>query len=158
MQPYEIKCRNIGFTIKHIIHMKKYIFLLIPVLGLLAFAAFKPSENKHIEFSKLSYSDALKKAKNEKKIVFVDAYADWCGPCKMMERNTFSNAEVADYFNSHFINLKMDVETAEGNAIAEDFGVTALPTLLFIGSDGKAIKKTIGYMDAERLLTEAKSL
>ncbi|MEO0469894.1 MAG: thioredoxin family protein, partial [Bacteroidota bacterium] len=62
-----------------------------------------------IKFFEGSWDDALAKAKKEKKVVFVDAYTDWCGPCKAMARNTFPNDDVGEFFNKHFINYKYNM-------------------------------------------------
>lgn len=86
----------------------------------------------------------LAKAKAENKLIFVDAYAVWCGPCKFMERNIFTHPEVGQYYNDNFINVSVDMETSQGRKFDKLFPVTAYPTLLYINTDGKILKKKVG--------------
>ena len=63
-----------------------------------------------IAFRELSFANALKMAKEENKLLFVDCFTTWCGPCRMLSKVVFKDSLVADYFNRHFVNLKMDME------------------------------------------------
>jgi thiol:disulfide interchange protein len=107
-----------------------------------------------IEFADLSFEEALKKAKKEKKLIFVDAYAVWCGPCKWMEANTFQEKEVGDAFNKKFINLKIDMEKGEGPELARKYNVRAYPTMFLIDGDGKVVKRILGAKKKDQLLSE----
>ncbi|MEO0582265.1 MAG: thioredoxin family protein [Bacteroidota bacterium] len=131
---------------------------LIKYLGIIAgLVAFSISTHAaSIEFYKGSWEDALAIAKAEQKLIFVDAYAVWCGPCKMMDRNTFSQEEVAGYFNENFINLKLDVEKGEGITFADEYKVTGMPTLFFLNYKGEVVRKVMGYQGPRELLREAK--
>ena len=73
----------------------------------------------------------LKRPKQRIKLVFMDAYATWCGPCKWMSANVFTDPKVADYFNANFVNIKMDMEKGEGPELARQFNLRAYPTLVF---------------------------
>lgn len=105
-----------------------------------------------IEFFHGTWSEARAKAKTEGKIIFVDAYAEWCGPCKRMAREVFTQEKVGDYFNANFINLKIDMEKAENAEFAGKYPVSAYPTLMFLDSTGKLIQKAIGAKDVAGLL------
>lgn len=119
-----------------------------------------PTHNKAagIQFTEASWREILKKAKAEKKVIFLDAYASWCGPCKMLQKQVFTQKEVGDFYNSKFINVKMDMEKGEGPALAQVYPLEAYPTLLFIDGDGRVLKKFIGAPKAEELIAIGKSV
>lgn len=105
-----------------------------------------------------SWKEILEKAEQEKKLVFVDCYASWCGPCKMMAKNIFTLKKVGDYFNAHFINVKLDIEKeADGRMIAGKYQVNSLPTLLFIQpATGEVMQRLAGERGDQELIAEAK--
>lgn len=102
------------------------------------------AQDRSIRFEEGTFQAALEKAKQENKLLFVDCYTSWCGPCKMLARDVFTNNEVADYFNEHFISLKVDCEKGEGPEIKNRFGVSGYPTLLFINGKGEVVNKIVG--------------
>jgi thiol-disulfide isomerase/thioredoxin len=99
-----------------------------------------------IKFEKGTWSQSLEKAKSEGKIVFVDAYTTWCGPCKLLTRNTFPDPAVGEFFNRNFVNVKMDMEAGEGPAMAERYSVQVYPTLLFVDGSGRLLHRAAGYL------------
>lgn len=105
----------------------------------------------------LSFADALAFAKTEKKLIFMDAYTTWCGPCKMMASRVFPDSAVGVYFNTHFVNLKTDMEKGEGPGLAQRYGVEFFPTLLFLDGEGQVVHKALGYHNAEEFLKLAKT-
>lgn len=111
-----------------------------------------------IQFQTGSFSETLALAKKENKIVFVDIYASWCGPCKRLKSTTFSDANVGEYFNSNFVNAAFDGEKGEGIELAQKYGVTAYPTLLFIHPDGTVKGKSMGYYNAADFITLGKQM
>ncbi|MFD1142138.1 thioredoxin family protein [Larkinella insperata] len=111
-----------------------------------------------IQFSDAAWKAQLAKAKAEKKLVFLDAYTSWCGPCKLLQKNVFTQKEVGDFFNKEFINVKIDMEKGEGPELALQYPLEGYPTLLFIDGDGKVVKKVLGYQSPEELLTIGKGV
>jgi len=109
-----------------------------------------------IEFEHGTFAEALAKAKKENKMVFMDCYTTWCGPCKMLAKNIFPQKEVGDYFNAHFVNVKMDMEKGEGIELQKKYGVKAYPTLLFMDANGKVLHTKVGGSDVAGLIEEAK--
>lgn len=105
-----------------------------------------------IEFYHGSWEDALLKAAQEDKIIFVDAYAEWCGPCKRMAREVFPEEEVGAFFNRHFINMKIDMEKGMGLEFRQKYPVSAFPTLFFIDSEGKIVQQAKGAKQVESLI------
>lgn len=85
-----------------------------------------------IEFEHGSWAEAVKKAKTLNKLIFVDVYTSWCGPCKIMASQVFTRPEVGAKFNQGFVNVKIDAEKGEGIAIAKKYAVLSYPTYLFI--------------------------
>jgi len=109
-----------------------------------------------IKFEDSNFSAILAKAKKENKLVFVDAYASWCGPCKLMVKNIFPLQSVGDFYNSHFINAKIDMEKGEGIGLAKKYNVKAFPTYLFINGDGEEVHRTLGYVEEKDFIQFAK--
>lgn len=95
-----------------------------------------------------TWSTVLEKAKKENKMIFLDGYATWCGPCKEMDAQTYKSQAVADYYNANFINVKYDLEKGEGPMLAERYLVTAFPNLIFLNADGVMLHKGIGFHEA----------
>jgi thiol-disulfide isomerase/thioredoxin len=97
-----------------------------------------------IQFEDLSWEEALEVAQDEDKIIFVDAYTTWCGPCKWMNANVFSVDEVGEFYNANFVNVKLDMEKGEGPKFARKYRVQAYPSLLFIDADGELVHQGVG--------------
>lgn len=108
-----------------------------------------------IHFQKDNWATIVKQAKTENKLIFLDAYAVWCGPCKMMDRQVFSNPEIGAFFNENFINAKIDMEKGEGPGLQRKYEVTAYPTLLFINGEGTLIHKAVGFQAPQALMKNA---
>jgi thiol-disulfide isomerase/thioredoxin len=107
-----------------------------------------------IEFFEGSWDEALIKAKNEDKVIFIDCYTTWCGPCKSMAKNTFTDPKVGEFFNATFINMKLDMEKPEGRKFEGKYPVSAYPTLYFV--DGEVVKKSVGGQRPDGLMTLGK--
>ncbi|MFM9944264.1 MAG: thioredoxin family protein [Bacteroidia bacterium] len=136
--------------------------LTILMVALVATSSFKPSEKKApeipgIKFFHGSLKEAKAKAKKENKLIFIDCYTTWCGPCKSMAKKTFVNKEVGEYFNKNFICLKIDMEQGEGPALAGSYSVEAYPTYLFIDSKGTLKHRDLGFIDASRFIEVGKT-
>ncbi len=131
--------------------MKKIVSVLFLVSGVIALHA------QGIVFEKGTFAEAKAKAKTEGKLIFMDAFTVWCGPCKQLAKNIFPLQEVGDYFNKNFINVKMDMEKGEGIELAKTYAVNAYPTLLFLNAQGELVHRTCGLMPKEGLLEEAKN-
>lgn len=112
------------------------------------------SAQNGIEFFHGEWAEVLEQARKERKPIFVDAYAVWCGPCKMMSRNVFTDEEVGKFFNQNFVNYKFDMEKGEGPAFARKYFVNAYPTLLFINHKGELIHRVEGYRPPKQFMNE----
>lgn len=105
-----------------------------------------------IVFVENDWNAAVKKASAQKKYIFVDCYATWCGPCKMLKLQTFSNKKVADFFNNKFINVSIDMEKGQGPKLAELWKIQAYPTLIIFDENAKPVLGTMGFMKADDLM------
>jgi thiol-disulfide isomerase/thioredoxin len=97
-----------------------------------------------INFFHGTWEEALAQAAKEEKLIFVDAYAKWCGPCKRMAKDVFTQQAVGDYYNANFINMKIDMEEGMGLTFRKDYPVRAYPTLMFIDDKGEIVRKAVG--------------
>ena len=133
--------------------------LMVALTALLVLGAL-PSKTsaQGIAFFHGSWAEALEEAKKENKPIFVDGYAEWCGPCKRLSRSVFPLPEVGEYFNKHFVNVKMDMEKGDGPSFRRKYPLSAYPTLFFIQPDGELIKANRGApRDANSLISLAKN-
>ena len=105
-----------------------------------------------INFDHDSWQQLLDKAKKDNKIIFVDAFTTWCGPCKMMAKNVFTDSMVGAFYNKNFINAKIDMEKGEGIELAQNYSVQAYPTFLFVDGNGVLQHRSVGYQEPPMFL------
>jgi thiol-disulfide isomerase/thioredoxin len=113
--------------------------------------------SQEVQFETGTWNAILAKAQKENKPIFLDIYASWCGPCKLLDKNVYPDESVAEYMNTHFINAKFDGEESEGLQLVEQFGLSSYPTLYFIKPNGDKFYSFEGYRDPEAFLEEAES-
>lgn len=134
--------------------MKKLSQLFLSALILLSSVpAFAAGIDFHHE---LTLQQALDKAKAEGKLVFIDCYTSWCGPCKRLAATVFVDSALGAYFNNNYVNVKFDMEKEEGPSIATRYQITAYPTLLWLDPNGSIKNKVIGGLDVGGLLDAGK--
>ncbi len=143
--------------------IRKYLWmLLLPVFFM--YASFKPTPAAKIAavlksapadkivFIENEWNAAVKKASAQKKYIFVDCYATWCGPCKMLKMRTFTNKKVADFFNKNFVNVSIDMEAGQGPMLAQQWRIQAYPTLIIFDENAKPVLGTMGFMSPDDLM------
>lgn len=133
--------------------------LILFALLAVAVALDAAAQNRSIDFDQeKSWEKVVKKAKKAKKLLFVDCYTSWCGPCNMLAKFVFTNDEVADFFNANFVNVKYDMEKdADGVMLRKQFAVKAYPTLVFVDPvSGEVVHRLVGGGQADWLLAAAK--
>ena len=87
------------------------------------------------------------------KLIFIDCYTDWCGPCKRMAATSFKDPAVGKLYNDNFINLKIEMEkNPEGRDLAASYKVRAYPTLLIIDGKGNLIRQVVGMQTKDGLV------
>lgn len=102
------------------------------------------------------FAEAVAQAKAENKMVFLDCYTSWCGPCKMMARDIFPQKKVGDFMNPKFICIKIDMEKGEGPTLTQKFQVSAFPTFIIFNSDAQEIGRFLGGSDADGFIDRVK--
>lgn len=120
--------------------------------------ASRLEHNEGIVFETGFFNDALAKAKREGKLVFLDAYTAWCGPCKKMADHVFPRADVGAVFAPRFVSIKIDMEKGEGPELAKRYDISAYPTLLILDAEGKEVKRIVGAMSPEELIKAVTNL
>lgn len=130
--------------------------VLACVVAYFVISCKEPDGRDGILFYEGSWEQALQKAKTDQKPIFIDIYATWCGPCKMLKKKTFPSKEAGDYFNANYICLSYDGENGEGITMAEKYHITAYPTLIILNKNGDLINMQAGYMTPSELVAYGK--
>lgn len=137
--------------------MRKKIFVfLVALLGLAIQMNAQTTEGMKFCKEGTKFAEAVVQAKAEKKMVFLDCYTSWCGPCKMMARDIFPQKKVGDFMNSKFICIKIDMEKGEGPSLTQKFQVSAFPTFIIFNSDAQEIGRFLGGSDADGFIDRVK--
>ena len=129
--------------------MKKYIALFILLIFI---AGLSNAQNRSIEFHHGTFKEILASAKKENKMIFIDCFTTWCGPCKFMSKNIFTNDSVADFYNQNFINAKIDMEKGEGLDIAKKYQVRNYPTMLYLNAEGLQLHRVCGSSETHEFI------
>jgi thioredoxin-related protein len=140
----------------------------LPILIVLLFTFSTQSiaqTEKGIRFIKpKNWEEVLSMAKVQHKNILVDAYTTWCGPCKMMDKNTFPDSVLGTVVNKDFIAIKIQMDsTMNDDSVVESWygdarkitqiaKVNAFPAMLFYNEDGELVFKSIGFKDAGALV------
>ena len=133
--------------------MQKYILTLLCS----ALLATVYAQNRSIEFRDGTWQEITEQARKEKKMIFVDCYTSWCGPCRMLAKNIFTQDSVADFYNGNFVCFQIDMEKGEGPELAKKYSVAAFPTLLYIDAQGELKHCVVGYQQAGELIQNGRN-
>lgn len=105
-----------------------------------------------IVFEEGPLQDVFQKAKTDNKLVFLDCYTSWCGPCKKMLKEVFSRIDVGEYMNAKFVCYKQDMEKGDGKDLAKAYNVTVYPTFLILTAEGEIVHRSVGGQSADEFL------
>ena len=130
--------------------MKRVITFVFAVMIAMAVSA-------QVDFRHVSFKEALAAAQNEGKLVFVDCYTEWCGPCKMMATKEFVKKEAGDYFNAKFVNFKIDMEKGEGPEVGKKYDVNAFPTFLILEPNGDLRGRLVGAAPIDKFIEKVEA-
>lgn len=114
-------------------------------------AAVKAQTGTGIHFTDASWKEVLKQAKASDKLIFVDCYTTWCGPCSYMSKFVFTDESLGKLFNSRFISVKMNMESDAGLEFDAVYDIPAYPTLFIIDGKGKVVSKEVGRLEVDGL-------
>lgn len=124
--------------------MKRYAWILAVVLAAVTARAADVNWTH-------DYDEALKKAKTEKKLVMIDIYTDWCGWCKKLDKDVYTDKMVQEKLAKGFICVKINPEkNSKNKKVAKDMGVHGYPYIGFFDADGKKINEIGGYVPAKK--------
>ena len=144
--------------------MKKLLLTLALTLGLCSTApafAQQPAANEGIQFlDNAPWAEVVELATKENKLIFIDCYTVWCGPCKGLARDIFPQKALGDFFNPRFICVKYDMEKGDGKMLYDRYkeNILGFPTMLFIDKDGKVVQQLAGYQEADVIIGAAKKV
>lgn len=114
--------------------------------------------NPGINFSHQSWKEVVEKAKAENKLIFIDFYTQWCGPCLNMAQNVFTLPAIGAYYNSHFVCAKIDAENGEGVTLAKKYGIFSYPTYIFVDpTTEEAVHRSSSRQSPEQFLLTGES-
>lgn len=139
--------------------MKKLLLIIFTFVLALGSSAQEPQSTGGMTFENGTFNEILAKvAKNKKgpKLIFMDCFTTWCGPCKMMSANIFPMKEVGDFMNANFVNTKFDMEKGEGIELAKKYAIKAYPTFLILDDKGNEVNRILGSSDAASFIAKVK--
>ncbi len=130
--------------------MNKFVALLIAIGAAVMIYSQVGGAAHPAVFKSISFSEALESNRTSGQLLIVKATASWCGPCKMMNRDTFVDADVVQQINASGIAIALDVDRE--NAAAQALGVRSIPTtIIFV--NGEEVARQGGYLPPEEFLT-----
>jgi thioredoxin-related protein len=138
--------------------LMKFFPIVLLLLVLIAPLTMK-AQVEFIEVETLEQMQAAqKKASDGMLMLFVDVYATWCGPCKMMDSEVYTDPAVTDYMNTHYLSVRMDGESDFGRIYASEQALEGYPSMFIFSDDGERVSKIVGYTAAEELVTDLRSI
>lgn len=126
---------------------------LRPYFALLLFVfLFNTTIAQELKYFEGTFEDLQQQAARKKQPYFIDFYTSWCGYCKKLDQTTFKDPEVIKFIDNNYIPFKSNAEGSEGKALAQKYGVSGFPTMIFFDPDGNVIGKIVGYVDASTFI------
>lgn len=131
--------------------MKKLIFVLMLALGTGAAQA-------QVKFETKSTDAVREMAVKQGKLVFIDLYADWCPPCRAMEREVFSRKDVGEFMDQRFVAAKYDTDKTTGRELMKKYGSGAIPLYLVFDTQGELLGRIQGAADADTFMDNLRTI
>jgi thiol:disulfide interchange protein len=136
------------------VRLKKLGLIAAASAGLMFALWHAPAFSKEIQWQ--SFAQGIARGKNENKKIFVHFYADWCGACRIMEKETFTDPGVITYLNENFIPIKVNADREQQTSSI--FRVRVLPDNWFISGGGEPIGHQPGYLTPQQMKIILKAL
>ncbi len=158
--------------------MKQILIVAVLLFGVVAFTTKESSKKptaQATEIHWMSLDEALAAQKVKPKKIMMDAYTNWCGPCKMLDRNTFHDPNVVQYVNEHFYAVKFNAEGNEkvtykgktytnpnynpakpnsrnaSHQLSRYFRINSYPTIIFLDEEAGYLTPVKGYRSPKQL-------
>ncbi|GAA4311012.1 thioredoxin family protein [Nibribacter koreensis] len=132
--------------------------IAVVLLFVLTALATQAQTANTITFKESSWEKALQTAQKEKKPIFLYASTPACRYCKQMEREVFPVQEVASFYNSTFINFKINIaDGAEGEALARKYDITGFPTYIYLNTEGQLLHQSGSGKSAEEFIQDGQN-
>lgn len=125
--------------------MKNAVLLFLIFLGMSKLPAQKL-------FTNLTYDEVKQYAKEFNRPFYVDITADWCFPCKMMEKTVFIDQKVVEYTHNNYFAIQLDIEDFDALILKSEYKISALPVVLFFNEKGKLVAKEEGLQTGTKFL------
>lgn len=134
------------------IHMKKYLWGTICLLW--GWSLVSVAQVQFVEVTNMEeMQEARQRASDQQLMMFVDVYATWCGPCKLMDQQVYTDQKVAEYMNAHFVNVRMDGESEYGRIYASEQQLEGYPSMFIFSREGEPVSRVIGFTPADELVS-----
>jgi len=137
--------------------MKNLFYFILPLI-LFSACSSEPKQDNYdanyigIKFETYTNFDSIVEfAQSLNKPIFIDCYASWCGPCKMMSAQVFPDTTVGQYFNAQYVSYKIDMEK-EGKSLREKFNIIGYPTYIFLNPLGEEMHRAVGYIQKDEFI------
>ncbi len=111
-----------------------------------------------VQFEKGSFEKVCRMAAERDKLLFVDLYASWCGPCRTMDRQVFPQKKVGEFFAAHFVAVKYNVDLPAGAELMQRYGRGAIPLYLVMRPDGTLLGRIEGMSSADKLIADLRRI
>lgn len=132
--------------------MKKLLIAMLLLAGASTAAA-------QVRFEKNATPDTIRKAAERTgKLVFIDLYAPWCPPCRMMDEQVFSSKTVGAFMDERFVAAKYNIDRATGKELMREYGTGSVPTYLIFNTEGELLGRIIGASAAEEFMSDLQTV
>lgn len=131
--------------------MKRLLILLLLALG-------ADMAQAQVRFETKTTDAVREMAVRSGKLVFIDLYADWCPPCRMMERDVFSRSDVGEFMERYFVAAKYNTDKTTGRELLKKYGSGSIPLYLIFDTEGDLLGRIQGAADADTFLDNLRQI